>query len=72
MERIKNMFSASKKGSEQEYEPLTDDSATIEGSTYTVDEDGEEVPFSWFEYYAFLMLGVAMLWAWYVPLSLPI
>jgi equilibrative nucleoside transporter 1/2/3 len=65
MERIRALFTAPKKGSEEEYEPLTDDSATIEGSTYTVDEeDGEEVPFSWLEYYAFLMLGVAMLWSW--------
>lgn len=29
------------------------------------DEDSKEIPpFSWFEYSIFLMLGIAMLWAW--------
>lgn len=65
MDRLKAMFATPKKGNEDEYEPLTDDSGTIEGSTYTVnDEDVEEVPFSWMEYSIFALLGVAMLWAW--------
>jgi equilibrative nucleoside transporter 1/2/3 len=64
MDRIRAIFAAPSKDSEPEYEPLSDDSATIEGSTYTVGDDEEEVPFSWLEYYAFLMLGVAMLWSW--------
>jgi equilibrative nucleoside transporter 1/2/3 len=28
------------------------------------DKHGEE-PFSWFEYSIFVLLGIAMLWAWY-------
>ena len=61
MDRIKAFFSR-KKVDAEEYEPLTDDSATLEESTY---EAQEENPFSWLEYWIFLIIGVAMLWAWY-------
>ena len=47
-----------------EYEPLTNDeeATALEGSTQL---DGQhELPFSWFEYSIFALLGVAMLWAW--------
>ncbi|KAJ4268590.1 hypothetical protein NW762_002655 [Fusarium torreyae] len=47
-----------------EYEPLTNDeeATALEGSTHL---DGQhELPFSWFEYSIFALLGVAMLWAW--------
>ncbi|KAH8909809.1 hypothetical protein BR93DRAFT_965886 [Coniochaeta sp. PMI_546] len=65
MERLKAMFTPPKKADEAEYEPLTDDSGTIEGSTYTLsDGEVEEVPFSWLEYCIFALLGVAMLWSW--------
>lgn len=65
MERLKAMFTPPKKADEAEYEPLTDDTGTIDGSTYTVsDGEVEEVPFSWLEYSIFLLLGVAMLWSW--------
>ncbi|KAH8890795.1 hypothetical protein GQ53DRAFT_746982 [Thozetella sp. PMI_491] len=60
MESIRAFF-APKKASAEEYEPLTDDSQTLEGSTY---EREDENPFSWFEYFIFAVLGVAMLWAW--------
>lgn len=58
MERIRKMFSQSAPA----YEPL-------EGGS--VDADGEraghhkEDGFSWVDYSIFLLLGVAMLWAWY-------
>ena len=66
MDRIKAFFSR-KKVDAEEYEPLTDDSATLEESTY---ETQEENPFSWLEYSIFLIIGVAMLWAWYaIPFS---
>lgn len=59
MERIKSLFVPAKASSD-EYEPLADDdSGTLEGSTY---EDG--APFSWIEYSIFVLIGVAMLWAW--------
>ncbi|OIW33598.1 hypothetical protein CONLIGDRAFT_677367 [Coniochaeta ligniaria NRRL 30616] len=65
MERLRAMFAPPKKADEAEYEPLTDDSGTGEGSTYTVsDGEVEEVPFSWLEYAIFVLLGVAMLWSW--------
>ncbi|KAK3333815.1 nucleoside transporter-domain-containing protein [Cercophora scortea] len=58
MDRIRSMFTP-KKVDEGEYEPLTDDSITLEGSTYE-----EEEPFSWIEYLIFALIGAAMLWAW--------
>ena len=65
MDRIKAFF-APPKASAEEYEPLADDdSGTLEGSIY---EEG--TPFSWIEYSIFALIGVAMLWAWYVSLGL--
>ncbi|KIW78094.1 hypothetical protein Z517_07927 [Fonsecaea pedrosoi CBS 271.37] len=52
--------------SRQEYQPIRgdaerDDESIQDGS----DEDvGIQTPFSWVEYAIFLLLGVAMLWAW--------
>lgn len=63
MDRIKAFF-APPKANVEEYEPLADDdSGTLEGSIY---EEG--TPFSWIEYSIFALIGVAMLWAWYVSL----
>ncbi|CAG9971992.1 unnamed protein product [Clonostachys byssicola] len=47
-----------------EYEPLTgnDEVEALESSA--VLEDHEQIPFSWFEYGIFALLGMAMLWAW--------
>ncbi|KAH0840902.1 hypothetical protein FOPE_06584 [Fonsecaea pedrosoi] len=56
--------------SRQEYQPIRgdaerDDESIQDGS----DEDvGIQTPFSWVEYAIFLLLGVAMLWAWFVTL----
>lgn len=47
-----------------EYEPLTDpeEATALEGSAIL---DGQgDVPFSWTEYNIFVLLGMAMLWAW--------
>lgn len=74
MDRLRAVFTASKKADEAEYEPLTEDNdtRTLEGSTYTVsEEETEEVPFSWLEYCAFVLLGVAMLWSWYAATAHP-
>ena len=73
LERVRAMFS---KDAEQDYAPLTD-SVTLGGNGFRrdpEDDDGEGEqpgtddgePFSWFEYCIFLLLGIAMLWAWYV------
>lgn len=52
-----------------EYEPLrtsgddnveAEDTPEVERETY----EAAEVPFSWFEYTIFALVGVAMLWAW--------
>jgi hypothetical protein len=68
MERIKSMFVPPKAQNEGEYEPLTGDtftdgSGTLEGSVYEDDED--IAPFSKVEYSIFVLIGIAMLWAWY-------
>lgn len=47
------------------YEPLSNDSdtETLRPSSPSATKSRE---FSWIEYGVFLLLGVAMLWAWYV------
>lgn len=51
-----------------EYEPLRHSSDDVGDRDETADEgdvcETNEPPFSWFEYAIFLMIGVAMLWAW--------
>ncbi|KAK3504682.1 nucleoside transporter-domain-containing protein [Neurospora crassa] len=61
MDRLKN-FLTPVKATDEEYEPLAD------GSSLTLEEEGEtyedQAPFSWMEYAIFVLIGVAMLWAW--------
>lgn len=75
-DRMRALFN--KTDEEQNYEPLSDES-TIDDDVHRPvvfhsgaqngegeqdkTDDGE--PFSWFEYSIFLLLGIAMLWAWY-------
>lgn len=54
-----------------EYEPLRDEAQIGELDDDDVSiSDGESIQptssFSWLEYSIFLLLGIAMLWAWYV------
>jgi equilibrative nucleoside transporter 1/2/3 len=51
-----------KPAEDQEYTPVGD--GTEDGDDETLTSIPEGVPFSWLEYSVFLMLGVAMLWAW--------
>jgi len=60
MDRLRAVFK--KPELEQEYEPLHSEAHDIETSSRH--EVKDEIPFSWFEYSVFLLLGVAMLWAW--------
>lgn len=71
MDRIKNPFQ-----SEPTYERIVDhdEAAPDESFGQPLDErvtvqepqDEEDGPlFSWIEYSVFLLLGIAMLWAWY-------
>lgn len=62
MDRLRNAFKP-----KQAYEPLLarDNTEDEDGTDYEEDQaDVEEFPFSWVEYSIFLLLGVAMLWAW--------
>lgn len=49
-----------------EYEPLrtSSDDVRDEFRDEEAAADGGETPFSWFEYSIFVLIGVAMLWAW--------
>ena len=48
-----------------DYEPVRTDGTEELGSS--VYEQDEKASFSWTEYAIFMLLGVSMLWAWYVP-----
>lgn len=56
-----------------EYEPLHTSSDDLVEAGDTIQDEGQgatgtttDSPFSWFEYMIFLLVGVAMLWAWLV------
>jgi hypothetical protein len=53
-----------------EYEPLQDEARADEFDDDISISDAESIRatsrFSWLEYSIFLLLGIAMLWAWYV------
>lgn len=80
MDKVKSLWQrATEPSTEQEYEPVaTDNVGETEPlrSSYEQEEDGyarsiksavaEVEDFSWTTYSVFLLLGVAMLWAWYV------
>lgn len=60
MDRIKRLFRSS-----PEYEPIHSGAERDEESVHDESEDDEiSAPFSWIEYAIFLLLGIAMLWAW--------
>jgi hypothetical protein len=63
MDRIRNLFKA-----KQSYEPIHEyqDNPDISSEDGVEDAfDSEEKAFSQLEYWIFLLMGVAMLWAWY-------
>ncbi|KAI2785169.1 nucleoside transporter-domain-containing protein [Daldinia loculata] len=60
MDRLRTLFR--KREDEQEYQPLNDESQSLEGPPEHTESNG--IPFSWVEYSIFGLLGVAMLWAW--------
>lgn len=65
LERVKAILFQKSDG--EDYEPLVPagSSADMEEDEHEVHNDGKPgEPFSWFEYTIFMMLGVAMLWAW--------
>lgn len=78
MERLRALLRkpySSNEIDDQEYEQLvagddTDAESRDDGSTLR--DPPEETPFYWLEYAVFVLLGVAMLWAWLVPSSPPI
>ena len=64
MNKIKDLFQTT-----PAYEPIQDQQHEEDDDGSVSDEtpqDAEGPPFSWVEYSIFLLLGVAMLWAWQV------
>lgn len=62
MDRIRNAFKPN-----QAYEPLLAQNDRDDDNGTESEDEGpavEDFPFSWVEYSIFLLLGVAMLWAW--------
>ncbi|KAI0542378.1 putative nucleoside transporter protein [Xylaria digitata] len=59
MDRLRSLFQK-KQADEQEYRPLYEDGVAPGPES----DDEQDVPFSWVEYGIFVVLGVAMLWAW--------
>ncbi len=58
MERIRRLFA---REDTQAYEPLEGGSERPDGERI---EPSKDQAFSWIDYTIFLLLGVAMLWAW--------
>lgn len=66
IDRLRALFKAS--NNEQQYEPVDadylDGDEDVRRPILIVPEADEGEEFSWFEYSIFLLLGIAMLWAW--------
>ncbi|KAI1105892.1 nucleoside transporter-domain-containing protein [Jackrogersella minutella] len=62
MDRFRSLFKKREGEDEQEYQPLNDESRSLEEPLERTETD--VIPFSWIEYGIFALLGVAMLWAW--------
>lgn len=66
IDRLRALFKTS--NNEQQYEPLDEDilngDEDVRRPILIVPEVDEGEEFSWFEYSIFLLLGIAMLWAW--------
>lgn len=61
MDRLRVLFP--KPIEDPEYAPLVDEADDLDDDQ-TLASEGAESPFSWLEYAVFMLLGVAMLWAW--------
>ncbi|KAI1159072.1 putative nucleoside transporter protein [Nemania serpens] len=59
MDRLRDLF-RKREVDEQEYRPLYEETVALGPES----DDENEAPFSWVEYGIFLVLGIAMLWAW--------
>jgi equilibrative nucleoside transporter 1/2/3 len=62
MDRLRRVFGDTP---DQAYEPLEGGSERPDGERI---EDTGAQQFSWTDYSVFLLLGIAMLWAWYVSI----
>ncbi len=86
MARLRTILQQDRRDGSPEYDPLVgreqrdSDDGGSESSTIHDEEDldciglreeSAETPFYWLEYVVFLLLGVAMLWAWYAEAPLP-
>jgi equilibrative nucleoside transporter 1/2/3 len=70
MDRLRGALKKAQPANDQEYERITEnehehEERDGEGDDSTLAPSIDDTPFSWLEYGVFLMLGIAMLWAWY-------
>lgn len=49
------------------YQPISPDQDDDQDTT--INQNRAETPFSWIDYGVFLLLGISMLWAWYVAIT---
>ena len=65
VDRVRALFRQTRPS--QEYERIEDDSndEDVRRPVLIIPDKLGEEPFSWFEYSIFVLLGIAMLWAWY-------
>jgi equilibrative nucleoside transporter 1/2/3 len=64
LDKLRSMFSSQTDGASQSYEPVeSEDDEVVYRPVFIVPEDTEQ-PFSKWEYCIFVLLGIAMLWAW--------
>jgi equilibrative nucleoside transporter 1/2/3 len=66
VERVRALFRQTRPS--QEYERIEDDpnDEDVRRPVLIIPDKLGGEPFSWFEYSIFVLLGIAMLWAWYV------
>lgn len=66
IDRLRALFG--KSTTEPEYAPVGAEALSededVRRPVFVLPEADEGEPFSWFEYSIFLLLGIAMLWAW--------
>lgn len=54
---------------QRSYEPLVENDGEVESEAVQSTKLAPETPYSNIDYWIFLLLGVSMLWAWYITLD---
>lgn len=65
-ERVRALFRSSDVGREYERIDNDENDEDVRRPVLIIPDNAGEEPFSWLEYSIFVLLGIAMLWAWYL------